>query len=106
MPMQTSTLRILEGAFSTTQAVVLGQAIDEEVKASQFITVPILDARLSDLKVRTLELETRLADRISRVETSVAQSEFRLFNKVIGAGLVATGIILAAVFFIVQHFRP
>lgn len=92
MAMQASTLRILEAAnFSTPQALALGQAIDEGIegaqKVTQFVTIPLLDVRLAELKIELAKLETRLT------------------NKMLAFGLSATGVIITAVFFIVLNLR-
>jgi hypothetical protein len=88
MAMQASTLRILEAAkFSTPQALALGQAIDEEIKGTQFVTVPLLDLKLAELKIELARLESRLT------------------GKMVAFGLSAMGINITAVFFIVLNLR-
>jgi hypothetical protein len=99
MAMQASTLRILEAAnFSTPQALALGQAIDEGIegaqRGTQFVTVPLLDVRLAEIKLQ-----------IARMEIGLAKLETRLTNKMLAFGLSAMGINITAVFFIVLNLR-
>lgn len=107
MAMQASTLRILEAAnFSTPQALALGQAIDEEIegaqKIAQFVTVPLLDIRLAELKLQISGVESGLEGRL-RIE--LYKLEARMSGKMMTLGLSATGIIITAVFFIVLNLR-
>ena len=77
--MQAGILRILESAqFDPKQARALAEAIEEEVKATQFVTIPFLEAKVSDLKLAISELENRM------------------FNKMVVLGLTGTGIIVSA----------
>ena len=114
MAMQASTLRILEAAnFSTPQALALGQAIDEEIegaqKSAQFVTVPLLDVRLAELKLQISGLESGLESKIfgveSRLRIEMSELEARMSGKMMTLGLSATGIIITAVFFIVLNLR-
>jgi hypothetical protein len=52
MTMHAATLEILtrKGRFAADQAVAMAEAIDVAINEAQFVTVPILDARLSELK--------------------------------------------------------
>jgi len=88
MTMQPSTLKMLEEAnFSTSQALALSYAIEEELKGPQFVTVPILDVKLAELKLQISEVESRMT------------------NKMMALGLSATGIIITATFFMVLNLR-
>jgi hypothetical protein len=79
--MQVSTLKILESAnFTMPQAMALAEAIEVEVKSSQFITIPLLDARVSELKLQIAQLETSM------------------FNKMAALGLSGAGLVITAVY--------
>jgi hypothetical protein len=81
MSMQVSTLKILESAnFTMPQAMALAEAIEVEVKSSQFITIPLLDARVSELKLQIAQLETSM------------------FNKMAALGLSGAGLVITAVY--------
>jgi hypothetical protein len=83
--MQVSTFKILESAnFSAPQAMALAEAIEVEVKSAQLVTVPVLDARIADVKLQ------------------IAQWENGLFNKMVALGLSGTGLIITAVFFMLN----
>jgi hypothetical protein len=85
MSMHVSTLKILEAAnFTTPQAMALAEAIEGEVKATQLVTVPFLDARIAEVKLQ------------------IAQLENSLFNKMVALGLSGSGLIITAVYFMLN----
>jgi hypothetical protein len=110
MTMQASTLGILEAAdFSPKQARALAQAIEGEIKgfdpvteatldARNFVTVPILDARLGELKLQMSKLEGEMRLELARFEN-------RLFNKMAAMGLSLAGLSLTAVFFMMLNLK-
>jgi hypothetical protein len=88
MSMQSTTIKILEAAnFSSPQALALAEAIECEIKGAELVTVPVLDVR------------------VAAIESKIRDSEIRLFNKLVTPGLTATGIVIAAVSFIVLHLK-
>jgi hypothetical protein len=50
-----------KGKFPTEQALVLAEAIDMAIEKTQFVTVPILDARFAAVDVRFAAVEARFA---------------------------------------------
>lgn len=102
MAMLANTLKILEAAnFEPRQALALAEAIDGEVHASQYVTVPILDARMMAIDARFAQVDVKFAE----VKFQIAQLEARLTNRMIGFGFAAVSLNVTIVFFIVQHFR-
>jgi hypothetical protein len=126
MTMQASTLRNLEAAnFSTSQALALGQAIDDEIGRSQtqFVTEPIFNAGLTDvrtemkaefaevraeMKAGFAEVRAQLSGLVSRdvltaeiakLETGMAKLETRMTNKVLVMWLSVMGILISMAFF-------
>jgi hypothetical protein len=88
MSMQASTLGILEAAdFSPKQARALAQAIEGEIKGSDLVTKPIFDAGMAELRIELVRLEGRL------------------FNKMVGLGVTASGTVIAAVYFLVLNLK-
>jgi len=103
MTMQASTLGILEAAdFSPKQARALAQAIEGEIKGSDLVTASMLDARnyvtVPDLKARLTELKLSL-------KLDLSEMENRLTNKMLGFGLSIASLGIAAVYFLVLHLR-
>jgi hypothetical protein len=117
MHMQASTLRILQAAnFAPPQAFALAEAIEAEVRASQVVTAPTFDARMSEfrgeltgVKIQIKETENRLGFQIAetenRLKLQIAETENRLFTKMATLGLSATAIIITAGFFIVLNLK-
>ena len=64
--------------------MALAEAIEVEVKSAQLVTVPVLDARIADVKLQ------------------IAQLENGLFNKMVALGLSGTGLIITAVVFMLN----
>ncbi len=90
--MQASTLRILEAAnFPTSQAVALGHAIEEELKAAQPVTLPIFE-------VRMVAIDAQFAAFRSEFKADLARLESRLTNKMFAFGLVLLGAIASLYF--------
>ena len=48
-----------KGRFPTEQALVLAEAIDMAIEKTQFVTVPILDARFAAVDVRFAKVDAR-----------------------------------------------
>jgi hypothetical protein len=70
--------------------MALAEVIEEEVKASQYITGPMLEARTAELKVPLAELEARMF--------------YKTATLTVAAGLSSAGIVIAMVYFMLQHF--
>ena len=66
--MQAETIELLrgKGKFSTEQALVLAEAIERMVEKAQFVTVPILDARIAVVNARIDTLEPKLDAKFER----------------------------------------
>jgi hypothetical protein len=70
-----------KGKFPTEQALVLAEAIDMAIEKTQFVTVPILDARVATLDVRFAAIDVRFAAidaRFASVEARIARLEARM----------------------------
>jgi hypothetical protein len=81
--MQAEVIDLLSGKgnFLTEQAVVLAEAIDMAIEKTQFVTVPILDARFAAVDVRFAGVEARFAAidaRFDTVDARIAQLEARM----------------------------
>ena len=63
-----------KGKFPTEQALALAEAIDMAIDKAQFVTVPILDARVATLDVRFAAIDARFA----AVEARIARLEARM----------------------------
>jgi len=57
-----------KGKFPTEQALVLAEAIDMAIEKTQFVTVPILDARFATVDVRFAAVEARIAGLEAKME--------------------------------------
>jgi len=73
---QADTIELLteKGKFAPAQAVILAAAIDMGIEKAQFVTVPILDARLAAVDARFAEVDARFAEvdaRLTRLEARV-----------------------------------
>ncbi|MDB6161730.1 MAG: hypothetical protein JWO04_5436 [Gammaproteobacteria bacterium] len=55
-----------KGKFPTEQALVLAEAIDMAIEKTQFVTVPILDARFAAVNARIDSLEARMDLKLER----------------------------------------
>ena len=66
--MQAETIELLrgKGKFSMEQALVLAEAMDKMVEKVQFVTVPILDARIAVVNARIDTLEPKLDAKFER----------------------------------------
>jgi hypothetical protein len=64
-----------KGKFPTEQALVLAEAIDMAIEKTQFVTVPILDARFAAVDVRFAAIEARFAAVDARFERLEARVE-------------------------------
>ena len=64
--MQAQTIELLsgKGTFSTEQALILAEAIDQVVDKAQFVTAPMLDARIATVTARIDALDAKLSARI------------------------------------------
>jgi hypothetical protein len=77
-----------KGKFPTEQALVLAEAIDMAIEKTQFVTVPILDARFAAVDVRFAAVEARFAGidarftkidaRFDAVDARIARLEARM----------------------------
>jgi hypothetical protein len=64
-----------KGKFPTEQALVLAEAIDMAIEKTQFVTVPILDARFAAVDVRFAAVEARFAAIDARFDRMEAKME-------------------------------
>jgi hypothetical protein len=55
-----------KGKFPTEQTLVLAEAIDMAIEKTQFVTVPILDARFAAVNARIDSLEARMDLKLER----------------------------------------
>ena len=71
--MQAETIELLrgKGKFSMEQALVLAEAIERMVEKAQFVTVPILDARIAALTARADTSEAMSGARIELVRAEL-----------------------------------
>ena len=69
--MQAETIELLRGKFSMEQALVLAEAIERMVEKAQFVTVPILDARIAALTARADTSEAKSGARIELVKAEL-----------------------------------
>ncbi|MEA3177448.1 MAG: hypothetical protein QOI59_971 [Gammaproteobacteria bacterium] len=78
--MQADTIELLteKGKFAPAQAVILAAAIDMGIEKAQFVTVPILDARLAAVDARFADVDARLTRLEVRVESGFASLSARL----------------------------
>lgn len=78
--MQADTIELLteKGKFAPAQAVILAAAIDMGIEKAQFVTVPILDARLAAVDARFADVDARLTRLEARVESGFASLSARL----------------------------
>lgn len=84
MAMQASTLDILveKAHFELKVARAVGEAIDNELHASQFVTVPVLDVRLGALR----------SDLRVEIHDAVVGLERRMYAAIVGQLAVLLGI--------------
>src|SRR3954453_2226660 len=82
--MQAQTIELLSGngTFSTEQALILAEAIDQVVDKAQFVTVPMLDTRIATVTARIDALDAKLCARIesgeARLEARISSMETKL----------------------------
>ena len=69
--MQAETIELLRGEFSMEQALVLAEAIERMVEKAQFVTVPILDARIATVNARIDTSEAKSGARIELVRAEL-----------------------------------
>jgi hypothetical protein len=67
-----------KGKFPTEQALVLATAIDMAIEQTQFVTVPILDARFAAAEARTVRLEARMESGFATVNARIDSLEARI----------------------------
>ena len=71
-----------KGTFSTEQALILAEAIDQVVDKAQFVTAPMLDARIATVTARIDALDAKLSARIesgeARLEARISSGETKL----------------------------
>jgi len=70
-----------KGRFPTEQALVLAEAIDMAIEKTQFVTVPILDARFAAVDVRFAAVDVRFAKvdaRFDAVDARFVRLEARM----------------------------
>ena len=69
--MQAETVELLsvKGKFPMEQALVLAEAMDLVIEKAQFVTVPILDARIAIVNARIDALEVKLDAKFERWTT-------------------------------------
>ena len=69
--MQAETVELLsvKGKFPMEQALVLAEAMDLVIEKAQFVTVPILDARIAIVNARIDTLEAKLDAKFERWTT-------------------------------------
>jgi hypothetical protein len=85
--MQAQTIELLsgKGTFSTEQALILAEAIDQVVDKAQFVTVPMLDTRIATVTARIDALDAKLCARIesgeARLEARISSVETRLSER-------------------------
>jgi hypothetical protein len=63
-----------KGEFPTKQALVLAEAIDMAIEKTQFVTVPILDARFAAVDARFASIDARFVT----VDARMARLEARM----------------------------
>jgi len=75
-----------KGAFSTEQALILAEAIDQVVDKAQFVTMPMLDTRIATVTARIDALDAKLCARIesgeARLEARISSVETRLSERI------------------------
>jgi hypothetical protein len=64
-----------KGKFPTEQALVLAEAIDMAIEKTQFVTVPILDARFAAVDVQFAAVYVRFAAVDARFDRLEARTE-------------------------------
>ncbi len=69
MQAQTVELLSVKGKFPMEQALVLAEAMDLVIEKAQFVTVPILDARIAIVNARIDTLELKLDAKFERWTT-------------------------------------
>jgi hypothetical protein len=72
---------VVKGQFESDEALVITEAIDVSMKLEQFVTVPILDARLADLKA---ELRGDMASLRAEVKETKAELVRWVFLTMLG----------------------
>jgi hypothetical protein len=78
----------VKGKFTTEQAVIVAAAIDMGIEKAQWVTVPILDARLAAVDARITRLEARMESGFASLEARLDLKMQRWAVKVVIAVLV------------------
>jgi hypothetical protein len=81
--MQAETIELLsaKGEFSMKQSLVLAEAMDQVIEKAQFVTVPILDARLATVTARIDVLEGKMDARFASVDARFDSMEAKFDAK-------------------------
>jgi hypothetical protein len=74
--MQAETIELLsgKGKFSMEQSLILAEEMDQVIEKAQFVTVPILDARLATLEGR---MDARFASQEAKTDARFASVDAR-----------------------------
>ena len=105
MSMKIATVEILieKAHFEPQVAVAVAQAKDEamegKVRETPWVTVPILDARLAELKS---EIRAELGEIRAELHGKVGE----LLRHLYGASLSLFGLLVGVVYFLLLHVRP
>jgi hypothetical protein len=67
-----------KGKFPTEQALVLAEAIDMAIEGTQFVTVPILDARFAAVDARFARLESEFMAVNARIDALEAKMDAKM----------------------------
>lgn len=78
-------LLVKKGRFEPQVAVAIAEAIDTAMSDSQVVTVPILDARLAELRADTRISAQELKSEIVRLEQKIDGTRENLEQKIDGA---------------------
>lgn len=70
---ETVELLVKKANFQPLVALAVAEAIDGAMRDSQFVTVPILDARVADLRADTQAILSRLENKIDVTQASLSK---------------------------------
>jgi hypothetical protein len=110
MPMQVSTLDILieKAHFEPTVARAVAEAIENETSGNQLVTVPVLDARLAELKgavdSRFNDIESWFDSRFNVLEVKMESQKAELVRWVFTAMVAQTATVIGFTYAL-QHLR-
>jgi hypothetical protein len=82
-----------KGKFPTEQALVLAEAIDMAIEKTQFVTVPILDARFATVDVRFAAVEARIAGLEARMERWAVRMVIAMLISQAALGPIGMGVL-------------